>query len=519
MEGGCTNRITMKKTFILLLWITPIFCFGQYVDTTFYHIGENEGINKIIFRDSVFTSLSATMINGKYNTVTLTDVNSSAGVVKYKNFTQPSNHFVGWDIARDYDHNLVIVGAYEINPNSTVPFVMKLTPDFDSLWIRYFDDPKVALEEGFNIQITPDSNYVCLISKVNFNKSQRVHLIKIDRSGHTLWEKQYDFGSESFQDPQALYVCKGGDIIIGWCNDLKANGIDYHQGKITKLNEKGEIKWTKTLDGDDFKTYTILQMSGLEDEGCVTAWVDDSLDNMAISRFDKVGNKLWQTTFPDNPFTFPDKYIMKYEFSEMALSHDRNILVSGYVRSKDFYDEIFLMKLDVNSGQLIWRKIYSADKFNTFIDYPRSLVATPDGRIALGTYREDETKVNKKLQNWLLVMDSLGCSVPNCEDSLINVMKLGVGNQDLGSVRQIYFKVGPNPVADFVNCYFFDAVSTPHAQLLMYDAAGKRLMTKILQSGEHFARLDLSQLTSGKYYICYSEKGRLKQSESVVVTK
>jgi hypothetical protein len=260
-------------------------------------------------------------------------------------------------------------------------------------------------------------------------------------------------------------------------------------------------------------------MEGLADEGCVTAWVDDTLDNMAISRYDRDGKKLWQTTFPDNKFTFPDKYIMRYEFSAMTIGQDGNILITGYVQSKDFRQEVFVMKIETNTGKLLWRRIYSKDNNDTWIDYPRGIVSTPDGRIAIGSYREDITAANKNAQNWLLVMDSLGCSVPNCEDSLINVMKLGVGNQDIGSIRQIFFKVGPNPAADFANCYFFDAVTTHQAQLAVYDATGRKLITKNLQSGEHFARVDLSQLTSGKYYICYSEKGRLKQSESVVVTK
>ena len=210
------------------------------------------------------------------------------------------------------------------------------------------------------------------------------------------------------------------------------------------------------------------------------------------------------------------------QFKELYQKYGPKVqrLCLGYtgnqMEAEDLLQEVFVMKLETNTGKLLWRRIYSKDNNNTWIDYPRGIVSTPDGRIAIGSYREDINAVNKNSQNWLLVMDSLGCSVPNCEDSLINVMKLDVGNQDIGSIRQIFFKVGPNPVADFVNCYFFDAVSTHQAQLVLYDASGKKLMTQNVQSGEHFARLNLNQFPSGKYYICYSEKGRLKQSEPVV---
>ncbi len=466
----------------------------------------------MIYKDSVFTTLSSTTFNKNYGIVTLTNLSDKGEVLKYMHFNKSPLHFSGWDMKRDYENNFVIVGSLDITADSTIPFILKMSANFDSLWIKYFDDPKVEIEEGFKVSITPDSGYVVMISKANFNKNQRTYLLKTDKNGNKLWDKQYNIGSEAFQTPQSIHAYKSGDIIFGWFNTLISNGLEYHQGKITKVDNKGIVKWTRTLDGDDDQIYSLLRVEGLEDEGCVTAWVDDSLDNMAISRYDKDGNKLWKTSFPA-------EYVMRYQFSAMALSHDGNILVSGYVRSKDFFQEVFVMKIETNTGKLLWRRIYSKDNNNTWIDYPRGIVSTPDGRIAIGSYREDITAANKNAKNWLLVMDSLGCSVPNCEDSLINVMKLGVGSQDLGTMRQIFFKVGPNPVADFVNCYFFDAFSTHQAQLAVYDATGRKLITNNLQSGEHFARLDLSPLAAGKYYICYSEKGRLKQSESVVIAK
>ena len=511
------KSIFFFKIAIILLNILSTICTGQNLDTTFYHIGENEGINKLIFKDSVFTSLSSTMVNGIYNTITLTDIHSSGEILKHKNFKQSSNHFSGWDMIRDYDNNIVIVGSYEINKDSLIPFVLKLTQNFDSLWIRFFNDPKVELEEGYNIQLTPDSNYLCLISKATFNKSQKISLLKLDRNGNKLWEKQYNFGNEAFQDPQALYVYKSGDILLGWFNYLTKNGIPYHQAKITKLNEKGEIKWTKIIDGKDYSVYSILKISGLEDEGCVTAWVDDSLDNMAISRYDIEGNKLWKTTFPDNPITFPDKYIMWYQFSEMGICHDGNIMVSGYVRSKDFWDEIFVMKLNVNSGQLLWRKIYKADKFNTYIEYPRSLVSTPDGRIALGTYRADETDENVNSQNWLLVMDRLGCIVPNCEDSLINVQKTGVANKDLSKIREIFFVVNPNPIVNNINCYFFNPIETQFASILLFNESGEKILERKISIDKQFLQIEVNQLPPGTYILQYIREGHLVQSEKVVI--
>lgn len=153
---------------------------------------------------------------------------------------------------------------------------------------------------------------------------------------------------------------------------------------IIKTNINGDTIWTKTIgepDKYDFATSCIETTDG---EYIVCGYSEDTIDtfNTRVIKLDADGNLIWDyNTYEEN-----DNYLMEVKQADTS-----SIITVGYIMTfsknqKGYFEHPIIQKISL-SGDLIWRKVYTAD---INLDYAKGIEKTTDGGfIVFGSYNLD----------------------------------------------------------------------------------------------------------------------------------
>ncbi len=172
-----------------------------------------------------------------------------------------------------------------------------------------------------------------------------VWVIKIDSIGNVIWDKTFG-GAQNDEARSISTTFDGGYIVTGYTKSIDIGNRDIW---LLKLNKSGDTLWTKTYGGIDLESgITVVQT---KDNGYLIEGYTESFGNggrdLWLIKTNENGDMIWSKTYGG----YADDYGHKMEKTK-----DNGFLITGFTESsgnggKDFW----IIKID-STGKELWNK-------------------------------------------------------------------------------------------------------------------------------------------------------------------
>ncbi|MGZ5286422.1 MAG: BACON domain-containing protein [Flavisolibacter sp.] len=217
-------------------------------------------------------------------------------------------------------------------------------------------------------------------------------VIKISEAGTLQWQKT--LGGIGDDWPHAIAVTTEGRIAVtGYTKSNNTGDVGANHGGedlwMAVLESNGSLAWQKVLGGNGSEIGRALVAA--PDGGLIVGGTSTSNNNgdvppgkgsidFWVMRLDKNGQVNWNKTLGGNNIE---------ELTSLAAGPGNTILATGSTRSNNGdvtgakgSDDVWLVQLDITSGQLKWQKTFGG----AGADGARSITTTPNGKILLAGY-------------------------------------------------------------------------------------------------------------------------------------
>jgi hypothetical protein len=219
------------------------------------------------------------------------------------------------------------------------PFLDALNYDpalpYDVLWERTFGGPQD--ENGCFVSSTGDGGFLLAGSKKDsLNGSMGILLVKIDKAGEPIWEKEIT-GAVS-RSCRSLTRAQDGSHVL--CGAMKSGGGSSESGcYMMKVDGAGKSLWEIPIAAEEAAEVRSTRDGGF----CV---VGDSGSMAYLLRTDSGGRELWSQTFGQ------------------AQTHGASVdqtADDGFIVAGDLRDRPYLARTD-SMGKLLWERSYGEQK-------------------------------------------------------------------------------------------------------------------------------------------------------------
>ena len=202
-------------------------------------------------------------------------------------------------------------------------------------------------------------------------------LTKLDERGETKWESKITLN-------QAKISWLGKPSVI----QTRDGGYLYSDNDgIAKVNSNGKIEWTN-------KKYRDFEAAIEHSNGYFYLVSDDLVAHGAkakVYKFSSKGKKIWRKPFGGGCSREKFKSILETSDGELIIVGGKSHGNNKYPCTFEFYDDAWIIKVDAGNGGKIWEKTYGGRNFEHFED----IVKNPNGGYyAIGTV------CNKKNLPW-----------------------------------------------------------------------------------------------------------------------
>lgn len=325
------------------------------------------------------------------------------------------------------DYGFLLAGSSISNKNGNKTEANKGNLDY---WVWKMDEkgsPEWQKSYGGNgvdllqsVQLTSDGGFILAgISssdksgdkKENSKGKEDFWIVKLDAKGGEIWQRTIG-GTGQEKLLSIAQTIDGGYILGGTSSSNKSEpdekGVADKYGKsedsrgsldywVVKLDNKGEIKWQKTLGGqyvDELKSIEQTNDKGYILGGYSNSPIsaDKTQDNFGLNdywivKLDEDGNELWQRTLggdkDDNLFALSQTKDGGFIVGGNSNSGATNTKAQTNKNGTDFW----VLKLD-KIGNIQWQETYNYGKK----DILSSIVENPDGTFLIGGYAQSELK-------------------------------------------------------------------------------------------------------------------------------
>lgn len=407
-----------------------------------------------------------------------------------------------------------------------------------------FYDASFSYYPGWQISYDGDAYYIGGYKFENpSTDTSTACLFKYTSNGNLLWIKEYLIGSEGAE----LKYCH-------FKNDSLYASINYIDGvsgnvsiEVMSLDTSGNIGWTKTIcSGNDSES--LVSFHPTSDNGFILSTYKQYgfKATTIIHKLDSLGLEEWSTEIGyslnkhvASTYEMPDGTFLAYGYSEDELQARKQSWIirlsaegaliqdsifnfsSGYDTFKNnstplitndgfqmlgvYYDDYTsnTAKAQIvrcsNTFDLIWRRVYYHRDVQNGFAFQKPL---ENGFTLFAGYSYlDDPNVNTH-DDWILVLDSMGCDVPNCN--------LGLADPS----DELQLKLYPIPAKNTLSIDFSDVQSLPlKAQII--SSSGQLIDEYNLTS--NLNTVDLRHLDNGLYLLLLSDETGLYRKEKFVV--
>ena len=193
-------------------------------------------------------------------------------------------------------------------------------------------------------------------------------LTKLDERGETKWESEITLDQAKHSNlgkPSVIQTSDGGYLYSD--ND-----------GIAKVGSNGEIEWTN-------KNYRDFEDAIEHSNGYFYLVSDDLVGDDArakVYKFNSKGRKIWRKGFGTTCQREKFKSILETSDGELIIAGGKMHGNGTYSCSYEFYDDAWIIKVDANNGGIIWEKTFGGKNFEHLED----IVKNPNGGYyAIGT--------------------------------------------------------------------------------------------------------------------------------------
>lgn len=307
-------------------------------------------------------------------------------------------------------------------------------------------------------------------------------LVKADANGNQQWEQTYG-GSDYDAISDVKETPDGGFLLLGWTRSFGAGQKEWY---LVKTDAQGNEEWSETYgDSNNQSGASIVESPN----GSYVLVGGGGQGNARIIRIDASGNVIWQETY-----AHPEGSGSNYLFDCLVRPDSTIVAVGGSNNSGDG-DAGWLIKTD-SDGNLLWQRKYNK---NQYTDLFYSLLETDDGGFLLSGQAINEQTNSQDA--WLLKVDSVGCTFPNCITGIDQAEKT------------IVVDVWPNPATDVLNIE--KVSSSKQLDISVFDLSGRSVpLSKGVAGTAQLSRqgihtFDVSHWKSGIYVLQgIDEEGR-----------
>lgn len=310
---------------------------------------------------------------------------ATAILKRYKNFgitVGGSGHEGGECIQQTNDGGFIVAGwTNSFSVGSYDVFVVKFDRSFNIEWQKTFGGK--GYDVARSVKQTKDGGYIIAGFSDSFREghSYDVYVIRLDKSGNTVWEKV--FGSENDDRAYAVDLYQDGYVIAGF-TFKRGNGDMY----VIKLDKNGKVEWEKTFGGNDNDgAYGIIKT---KDDGFLITGDTWSFGNGGrdayVIKLDKHGQVEWEKTFGGDHHDWAYSAKQTSDGGYIIAAHSKSFTDTGW----DFY----AIKLD-KKGRLEWQRVTGT--FQN--DYAYSVEIDGDGNYILAGFNDSNAYIVKLDKN------------------------------------------------------------------------------------------------------------------------
>ena len=206
------------------------------------------------------------------------------------------------------------------------------------------------------------------------NGSRDAYIIKYDKDGNVLWQK--DWGGKYNDYFESVVLTNDGDfIVVGHSNSLNIEGLPNKGSSdaiIVKYDKDGNLLWQKSWGGnndDCFFSSVLTNDNGIIVVGKTKSLDIDGLPNKGnydaiIVKYDIDGNMLWQKNYGGSG---------EEVFESLVLNNDNGFVVAGESNSIDIEGlsnkgnmDAIIVKYD-KDGNMLWQNCWGGNNEDKFV--------------------------------------------------------------------------------------------------------------------------------------------------------
>jgi hypothetical protein len=309
-------------------------------------------------------------------------------------------------------------------------------------WSKRYNDDYFSLSSKF-IEQTHDGQLITTTMGQRYQEKKNIVVRKIDTLGNTIWKR--DIGHDFNNGETCLSKLGHDKYLVVAFKDTVFDGPDgtvigYPNG-IFVFNEGGNLV-TDTFHFGPTRRYYNKAVSTADGGALVVGYMVLSFSQVGvITKVDSLGKVQW------------DRFYRDMDFTRVSGTNE-------YRFTGGFFDVEVL----------------------------------PDGRIAATGMVTDSTSSGAN-NIWLVVLDSMGCWMPGCEDGLQNTIITHITHEQ----ERLPLQMIPNPARDQVTIFSLLSEDDPTGTIEIFDIQGRLAWH---QNGiKPVQDIQLDHLSSGLYII------------------
>ncbi|MCH9739399.1 MAG: hypothetical protein K0U38_00965 [Epsilonproteobacteria bacterium] len=189
-----------------------------------------------------------------------------------------------YDIIKAEDGYLLIGETNHIDDDGINAYVLKIDNNGKKVWHKSYG---WRYNEWAKAAIATDNGYLLVgTTESNRDKRSEIYVLKIDKNGDTIWQKTY--GGEYNEEGFDVVADSDGYVIVGL---TESNSKGRSDAYVIKIDKKGKLLWQKQYGGDNTDiAYGVTK----SDDGYLVVGETESYNSkrkdVYVIKLDKEGN-------------------------------------------------------------------------------------------------------------------------------------------------------------------------------------------------------------------------------------